>query len=641
MAFPRRNSGLGWASPIRQMMTRSMNPVLRRMLTLFCRPDRWVGGFPLAVFLSTLMTSLLTRAQLASGLAAQNSPVLRGPLTFSRGMRLASYADGDLLIALGTAVLLTALYLPFHLVSQRWGGIWLRRLGWILPIAAMVLVGLVHRSHLELTFGMNTGLDVDALSEIESGMSSAEFLALFQPASTFMVALPTLLLGLFGWTVRRWPVTTSLWALLLAGSVTGVSLYAQGQNSKWKPAPQVRLNPIVHVAESLWKASQKPRGNQKSHVQPLSSAQQRSLQLIDPIWRDPETSTTPRMERPPRLPAGGTTPWNVVVIVLESTGAEYVFNPTLAGRVPMPMLQELASQGWWLQSHRSTSNTSPRGLFSILSGLYCETEKQTMVTAPSVAIPSLASFVRFRDTLLLTPGREDFFFPLGFLTRSGLHEVFGFKALKRYAKRPHPAQALNDLDIVDRFVGRLPSLRPPFLAVYYSATPHYEYWDFGEDFRIIPDTQPRLNRYYDGLYVLDRMIRQIVETLREQKMLENTVLLLVGDHGEAFNQHPGNITHSRKSFEENLRVPAILWQPALFSPRTFEDPTTHADLLPTLLDALGVEVPQALIQGSSLYGPPRAERYLFSYGKEILRLSLSNPLIPLYRTVPWPRLLVT
>jgi membrane-anchored protein YejM (alkaline phosphatase superfamily) len=91
--------------------------------------------------------------------------------------------------------------------------------------------------------------------------------------------------------------------------------------------------------------------------------------------------------------------------------------------------------------------------------------------------------------------------------------------------------------------------------------------------------------------------------------------VVVGDHGQAFGEH-GVWQHGRSSWEEVLHVPALIWQPAALSPRVESRLTTHADLLPTILDMLGVAFDPLDFQGESLCAPELRRRYAFATGRE-------------------------
>jgi membrane-anchored protein YejM (alkaline phosphatase superfamily) len=124
------------------------------------------------------------------------------------------------------------------------------------------------------------------------------------------------------------------------------------------------------------------------------------------------------------------------------------------------------------------------------------------------------------------------------------------------------------------------------------------------------------------------MIKRIVDHLKGQGRLERTILVILGDHGQAFGQHhPNNFMHYRYSYNENLETPAVFYQPGLFKPKIFKNPTSHVDILPTLLDAIGMPYSAAAFDGESLFNSPLKRKSIFFYGYEESVSSLDSSLI--------------
>jgi Flp pilus assembly protein TadD len=73
----------------------------------------------------------------------------------------------------------------------------------------------------------------------------------------------------------------------------------------------------------------------------------------------------------------------------------------------------------------------------------------------------------------------------------------------------------------------------------------------------------------------------------------NTLVVVTADHGESLGEH-GEKTHGIFAYEATLRVPLIVFDPALMAPRVVADPVRHVDLLPTILDALALPLPPDL-----------------------------------------------
>jgi arylsulfatase A-like enzyme len=105
-----------------------------------------------------------------------------------------------------------------------------------------------------------------------------------------------------------------------------------------------------------------------------------------------------------------------------------------------------------------------------------------------------------------------------------------------------------------------------------------------------------LNELYDGeVRFLDGQLAALFEGLEARGFLENTVTLLVSDHGENLYQHDGYLDHSMVVYETVMRIPALLELPGRAGTRV-GGIASITDLMPTLLDLVGVELPAAASQ---------------------------------------------
>ena len=136
--------------------------------------------------------------------------------------------------------------------------------------------------------------------------------------------------------------------------------------------------------------------------------------------------------------------------------------------------------------------------------------------------------------------------------------------------------------------------------------PHYPYRPPG------PYDVEYKDRPYDGeIAFADEQVGRLIQFLKEKNLYQNTLILLSGDHGESLGEH-GEKTHGFFIYNSTLHVPLILHLPvAIVSKRrTPENLVNLADLMPTILQILHIEVP-AGIQGRSLLpvleGKPEAD----------------------------------
>jgi arylsulfatase A-like enzyme/Tfp pilus assembly protein PilF len=105
---------------------------------------------------------------------------------------------------------------------------------------------------------------------------------------------------------------------------------------------------------------------------------------------------------------------------------------------------------------------------------------------------------------------------------------------------------------------------------------------------------------YDGeIAFVDEYVGKIIDLLKTKKVYENTLIVIVGDHGEAFGEH-GEFGHQIFCYEENLRVPLIfIASKGLTGNKKIIGKTDIVDIMPTILDFLNIESPKN-IQGTSL-----------------------------------------
>ena len=117
-----------------------------------------------------------------------------------------------------------------------------------------------------------------------------------------------------------------------------------------------------------------------------------------------------------------------------------------------------------------------------------------------------------------------------------------------------------------------------------------------------------LNRYLSALHEGDRALGDLLRGLAGRGLLESTLVIVMGDHGEAFGQHAH--TNHHLLYEEDVHIPLLLINERLFHGERDSTVGGIIDVAPTIMDLLGYPLP-ARWQGRSLFDPQRSGRVYF------------------------------
>lgn len=109
-----------------------------------------------------------------------------------------------------------------------------------------------------------------------------------------------------------------------------------------------------------------------------------------------------------------------------------------------------------------------------------------------------------------------------------------------------------------------------------------------------PEGWQRLNRNYAGLCTLvDQAVARMLWALEVSGQAENTIVVFTSDHGDMMGSH--SLLTKGVMYEEAMRVPMLLRVPfRKLKPRRIDQPVSHIDLVPTLLELMGRKPEEAL-----------------------------------------------
>jgi arylsulfatase A-like enzyme len=127
-----------------------------------------------------------------------------------------------------------------------------------------------------------------------------------------------------------------------------------------------------------------------------------------------------------------------------------------------------------------------------------------------------------------------------------------------------------------------------------------------------------IGRYDESISYVDDQIGRFVDWLKASELFDDSMIVITADHGESFSKKYG--THGGPLLHQSLiRVPLILKDPAQRIGRRIDASAEQIDLMPTILDELGIPIAQPL-EGRTLWPAIRGE----NWGKPIFSMSFEQ-----------------
>lgn len=290
-------------------------------------------------------------------------------------------------------------------------------------------------------------------------------------------------------------------------------------------------------------------------------------------------------------------PYNIIWLAAESWRAD-----TLNEEI-MPNTWQFAKQATRYTQNYSGGNGTRAGVFSMFMGMpasYWFQFLQEQRGASIIDVMQKQNYqMRFYTSALFSYPEFD---------RTIFAQVpeTNMQALQRNGKTSWQNDQQNVSDLI-QFIDKRDTSKPFFTFMFFES-PHARYFFPPESVIAKPyrddlnyatlskealrqDIVPIKNRYINAVHHLDSQYKRVFDYLKEKNLLDNTIVILVGDHGEEFMEH-GFWGHNSTFVDEQVRTPLVIYAPE-HAANIVGRLTSHSDIVPTLMPMLGVTNPKA------------------------------------------------
>ena len=316
------------------------------------------------------------------------------------------------------------------------------------------------------------------------------------------------------------------------------------------------------------------------------------------------------------------TPKNILIILVESWRADS-FNTSV-----MPQLSTWANQKnmSYFTAHLSGGNATEAGVFSLFYSLpHAYWNDVTSRQLPPVLV-----------SRALKTGYTPAIYSSGKLNSPTFHQNVFANVPDLRLESQGETKWQRDINAVEGFEKFLQTRAKdkPFFGFIFLDAPHGSSYP-SEDKIFTPaeemnylllhkntDPTPYMNQQKNSLHFTDRLLGRILTGLQKQNLLDNTIVIITGDHGQEINDTRHNFWGHNSNFADyQTHVPLLVWD-ASRPGQHIDYRTSHYDVVPMLMqDILGCTNPvQDYALGQHLFDPaPRPFALLSSYTKKAIR----------------------
>ncbi|HEX8515152.1 MAG TPA: sulfatase-like hydrolase/transferase [Bacteroidia bacterium] len=284
---------------------------------------------------------------------------------------------------------------------------------------------------------------------------------------------------------------------------------------------------------------------------------------------------------------------NVIVFVLESTPAEYI-QPYSKGYQVTPQLEKYLSEAVVFDNIYAHAPATNNSMVSLLGSTYPWLSYNSITKEhPDLPIATISSELKKRGyrTAFFNSADNRFQKAGEFLGNRKFDEIKDCNTLECSAHFEVKDEKWDFLDgkddectAEDLFSWIKKDTAQPFFTMMWTYQTHYPYFVSGEEKAYAP-ADPTFNRYLNAVHHSDIALGKLIEELKSNGLYESTLVVVVGDHGEAFGRH-NQTTHASGIYEENLHVPCIFINPA-FKAERHPGIGGLVDIAPTIMNQLG------------------------------------------------------
>lgn len=297
-------------------------------------------------------------------------------------------------------------------------------------------------------------------------------------------------------------------------------------------------------------------------------------------------------------------PRNVVFVLLESWSYDYVDSLAANGYGVTPNMDQIVAESLVFDQHYAAAQRSIQGIQAILTGVpVLPGQPRLSEGLELIDMPRIGSLARgegYQSLMVQSSSRRSFRMD-SVAASLGFDRYFGQEDIPLLRSYPQSTPRFGwDYDTLMFFHAQLNDMAredQPFFGFAFTGTTHEPFADPGSEFHKHPHESSGEPGFLNTLKYSDWALGEFMTAARRSDWYEDTLFVFTADHV---------LRSEGEDLRKQFHVPLIVYAPGLIAPSRSDKVTSQYDLLPTILDVMGVKQPFAAF-GESVFRDERPD----------------------------------
>jgi len=328
------------------------------------------------------------------------------------------------------------------------------------------------------------------------------------------------------------------------------------------------------------------------------------------------------------------TKYNVVIVLLESFGAEHLDGFTKYKELNVtPYFKQLSQEGLKFTNFYSNGYRSIFGITSIFTGITIPKGAQYLGKGLELSTLSYLGNIAKQNgysTLSMQASNRRSYRVDAVSKLAGFDEYYGAEDMpnvEEVDKGREPLTGTYDYNMLHFYHQKLNSMKEPFLGFAFTDSTHSDFHLPSAKFERFPHDLKNYNGALNAYIYADNALERFMQSVKKEPWFDRTIFIFTSDHGSgnALNSIAREYRPDDKALPsiEHFRIPLIVYAPKIFKAREIKTLGSHNDIFPTIVDILGWKA-QITTMGTSLLDESIHERFVYFFAGNLIGLITDN-----------------